>query len=416
MHLLKTWILVLCLTALLSAGCNELPVDVSNPPGNDPEVVGGAESVGAANTQFGFNLFHEVRKTEQQANVFLSPFSVSVALAMTRNGAAAETERALTDTLQLQAVDPETINAGYGELRQALAVSDPDVTLAVANSLWARQGVSFEPDFLQQNTDFFGAEISTLDFNDPSASETINQWTRDATHGKIEKIVDDAIDPATVLFLINAIYFKALWQREFDPARTHDGTFYLANGAEKQVPMMRQQHAFPYYRGEGFQAVRLAYSDGQISFYIFLPDPDSDLTAFLGTLDAVSWEQWIPQFHAEEVEVVMPKFRVAYEKMLNDPLKALGMAVAFDSERADFSPMSPITASGQNLYIQEVVHKTFIDVTEAGTEAAGATSIGIGVTSLPPPPTPFHVDRPFFFAIHDDATRTLLFMGSVVNP
>ena len=377
----------------------------------EPEIGSFDDSVVTANTQFGFKLFDEIRKTEQDKNIFISPLSVSLALAMTLNGAAGETEQAMTNTLQLQGLDSEAINVGYAGLRQTLLTSDPKVTLTIANSLWARQGMSFKQDFLQRNIRFFGAEISTLDFNDPSASKTINQWVDTNTNGKIQKIVDDIINPNAVLFLINAIYFKGTWQREFDPSRTQEDPFHLTNGDVKQVPMMRQQHRYPYYRGENFQAISLAYGDGEMSMYIFLPDRESNLNNFLRDLNAERWEHWMSQFHGQDVSLVMPKFKLEYGRTLNDALKVLGMDIAFQGDLANFSRMASAP-----LYIENVLHKTFVEVNEEGTEAAAATSIGISITSVPPPPIPFTIDRPFFLAIRDNQTKTVLFMGVVVDP
>ena len=410
----KTFLGLFCSVLLLCVGCDEFRPDMFDKKEAKPEIGPVDGSVVTANTKLGFSLFNEIRKTEQDKNIFISPFSISVALAMTLNGAAGETKQAMTNTLQLHGLDSESINTGYAGLRQTLLTSDPKVTLTIANSLWARQGFSFKPDFLQRNTQFFGAEISTLDFDNSSASKTINQWVDINTNGKIQKIVGDQIDPITVLFLINAIYFKGTWQKEFDPSKTREGPFHLANGDEKQVPMMRQQRWYPYYREENFQAISLAYGDGQMSMYIFLPDRESDLNIFLENLNAESWENWMSQFHEQDVSLVMPKFKLEYGKTLNDPLKALGMDVAFDPELADFSRMASLEFG--NLYIEKVVHKTFVEVNEEGTEAAAATSVEVGVKSVPPPPISFSVDRPFFFAIRDNETKTVLFMGIVVEP
>ena len=401
-----------CSVLLLFAGCDEFGADMFEKKEAEIGPIDGR--VVTANTKFGFNLFNEIRKTEQDKNIFISPFSISIALAMTLNGASGETQQAMTDTLQLQGLNSESINVGYAGLRQTLLTSDPKVTLAIANSLWARQGFSFKPDFLQRNTQFFGAEISTLDFDDPSASKTINQWVDTNTNGKIQKIVSDHIDPLTVLFLINAIYFKGPWQEEFDPSKTQESPFYLANGDEKQVPMMKQQLRHPYYQGENFQAISLAYGDGQMRMYIFLPDRESDLNAFFENLNFERWEDWMSQFHSQDVSLVMPKFKLEYSKTLNDTLKALGMETAFDANLADFSRMA--SSEFGNLYIEKVVHKTFVEVNEEGTEAAAATSVQVGVTSLPPPPISFIVDRPFFFAIRDNETKMVLFMGVLMEP
>jgi len=395
------------------AGCNEFGSTLRDEIQDDLAVDTVNTSLVTANTNFGFNLFNEIRKAEQNQNIFISPFSVSVALVITLNGASGETEQAMTRTLQLQGLGAESINTGYAQLRQALQALNPKGTLTIANSLWARQGVLFKQDFLQRNTQFFGAEISTLDFNDPSASKTINQWVDTNTNGKIKKIVDDKIDPLTVLFLINAIYFKGTWQTEFDSSHTRDGTFHLATGGEKEVPMMARLGGYPYYENyeENFQAISLPYGDGKISMYIFLPARGSDFNTFLEHLNAENWENWMSQFHEQRVSVVIPKFKLEYEKTLNNPLQALGMEIAFGG-RADFSRMSPLGIS-PGLYIREVVHKIVVEVNEEGTEAAAVTSVGIRATSASPA---FIVDRPFFFAIRDNNTKTVLFMGIVVNP
>ncbi|MCY4552833.1 MAG: serpin family protein [Candidatus Poribacteria bacterium] len=402
----RTFLSLTCLVSLMFAGCDKMQIDAEVFPINTDVVT--------ANTQFGFNLFDDIRETEPNKNIFISPFSVSVALAMTLNGASGETEQTMTNTLHLQGLDPEPINTGYAGLRQALQTSDPKVTLALANSLWARQDVPFKQDFLQRNTQFFGAEVSTLDFTDPNTLKTINQWVSTNTNGKIPEILDE-INPDAVLFLINAIYFKGAWQTEFDPSHTRDGTFYLATGDEKQVPMMTRTGDYPYYANyeENFQAINLPYGDGRISMYVFLPYGESDLNTFLDNLNAESWENWMSQFHKEEVSLVMPKFKLEYEKMLNAPLKSLGMGIAFAPGLADFSRMADLEVLGQNLYIGDVRHKAIVEVNEEGTEAAAVTSVEMRVESAPPA---FIADRPFFFAIRDNETKTVLFMGTVVDP
>lgn len=398
------------LSLLLFAGC-----DAFNKSSIEPDMSSIDDRVVTANTEFGFNLFDEIRKTEQGKNMFISPFSISVALAMTLNGAAGETEQAMTDTLQLQGLNSESINAGYAGLHQTLLTSDPKVTLTIANSLWARQDVPFKQDFLQRNTKFFGAEISTLDFSDPSASKTINQWVDTQTRGKLKKIVSDAIDADTVLFLINAIYFKGTWQIKFDPSETRDGIFYLATGAEKQTPMMSRTGDYSYYANydANFQALSLPYGSGRTSMYIFLPGRESDLDAFLEHLNTERWEQWISEFYQEEVYLALPKFKLEYEKRLNDPLKALGMEVAFSPSRADFGRMAPLEMLDGNLYIGEVLQKAVLEVNEEGTEATAATKVEVKLESAPPV---FIVDRPFFFAIRDNQTKTVLFMGVLMEP
>lgn len=391
------------------SGCKrdpDLPNDVLLDGPIDPNIV-------EANTKFGFNLFNEILKTEQNSNVFISPFSISVAAAMALNGASGETEQGMINTLQVQNIDPEGINPGYAILQKTLQTTAPKVTLTIANSLWGNQDFSFDSDYLQRNSQFFDAEITSLDFTDPNSVNTINHWVNGKTNGKIPEIIDK-ISPDDVLFLINAIYFKGSWQTEFDPSNTRDGMFHLVDGSNKQVPMMFREDKYPFFYSKEFQAVSLPYGDGQIAMYIFLPSVDSDLNTFLESLNIENWEEWISQFSEQKVGVHIPKFKLEYKIELNQTLKNLGMEIAFNRSQADFSRMeSPDTALTGNLYISKVDHKTFVEVNEEGTEAAAVTGIGISVTSLPPQ---FTVNRPFFFAIRDNETGTILFMGTVVDP
>ena len=369
-----------------------------------PIDVPGFSSVASANTRFGFNLLHDLREQEAGPNIFISPLSISIALTMTYNGAVGETERAMAEVLEIDGLDLSTINQSNKALRDSLENPDPKVEISIANSIWARQGIEFNPEFLDRNRVFFGAEIASLDFNSPQAIATINDWVNTNTNGKIEKIIE-RIDPQTLLFLINAIYFKGNWQDEFDKAMTRPGIFYLPNGSEKQVQMMRQEGVYPYFRGERFEATSLPYGDGRLGMYIFLPNPDSNLNEFLGDLNAENWKGWISQFGNRRHDMMLPRFKLKYEVSLNDTLKALGMEIAFGGG-TDFSGIGP------SLFISEVRHKTFVEVNEEGTEAAAVTGV-IMVESIPPA---FRVDRPFFFAIYDAETQTILFMGTVTEP
>ena len=366
----------------------------------DPDV----SSVASANTRFGFKLLHDLREREPGGNIFISPLSISIALTMTYNGAVGETERAMAEVLEIDGLDLSTINNSNKVLRNSLEAPDPKVEISIANSIWYRQRIVFNPDFLERNRMFFGAEVAALDFSSPQAAGTINEWVDTNTNGKIEKIVD-RINPQTLLFLINAIYFKGNWQDEFDSSRTRQGIFHLTDGSEKRVQMMRREGEYPYFRGEHFEATSLPYGDGRMSMYIFLPNHDSNLNRFLRNLDAGNWEGWISQFQNRRHELILPRFKLEYEVRLNEALEALGMGIAFGGG-ADFSGMGP------NLFISEVRHKTFVEVNEEGTEAAAVTAV-VGVKSLPPA---FRVDRPFFFAIYDADTETILFMGTVTEP
>lgn len=404
---------IMFFSIFLIIGCFDNAVDTLTENIDKPAIAPIDSEISMANTRFGFDLFKELWKTEQNQNVFISPFSVSTALTMTLNGASGETEQAMTDTLQLQNIGNDAINNSFSQLLQQLQTSDPKVTLTIANSLWANQNFQFKQDFLQRNENYFDAEVSTLDFLDPNTLNTINQWVNTNTNGKIPEILEE-IESNAVLFLINAIYFKGVWQTEFDPAKTQDGDFYLTDGSTKQVPMMNRQGMYPIYYGDNVAAINLPYGEGRMGMYIFLPSQKSNLNDFVGDLNAADWENWMTQFQEQDISIRIPKFKIEYgTKELNDALTSLGMGVAFDEDRADFSRMATLEKPSANLYIDKVAHKTFIEVNEEGSEAAAATSVTIGVKSLP---RMFIVNKPFFFAIRDNETQTVLFMGVVVDP
>jgi serine protease inhibitor len=370
-------------------------------------------NLAAASNAFGFDLFQQLKRQETNKNVFFSPLSVTVALAMTYNGAAGETKKAMARALKIEGMDHSELNRASAELLKALKSSDPKIELAIANSLWARGGMRFNEEFLARNRQFYGAEISTLDFNSPQSVATINRWVSESTKGKIGKIID-RIDPQQVMFLINAVYFKGQWQKRFEKSLTEDQPFYMPGGQQKQVPMMAQSGAYLYFRGDKFQALNLPYGNGGVSLYLFLPDKGSSLDEFLKGLSYQKWEEWINRFHNAPGDVKLPRFKLDYEKTLNDQLKALGMGVAFSAREADFSGIR----AEKDLFISEVKHKAIVEVNEEGTEAAAATSVGVSVTSVQEPRERFNfiADRPFLMAIRDSQTGAILFMGAVMEP
>lgn len=370
-----------------------------------------------ANIEFGFKLFSEVAKQNPRQNIFISPASVAMALAMVYNGARDETQQAMMNALEIRGMSLDEVNRANAALRTALTNLDPKVQLVIANSLWARQGIAFEPEFLQRNQDFYQAEVTELDFNDPRAAAIINGWVSKQTKGKINQIIQ-RINPLATLFLLNAIYFKGYWTVPFDKTKTREDTFTTLDGRQKKHPMMAQSGKFDYCRGQGFQAVSLPYGGGGVSMYVFLPDQNSNLIEFQQRLTAKEWAKMTTQFNRTEGRIVLPRFKIEYETDLNNALNALGMGVAFDQARADFSgicarPPTP------NIYLDRVKHKTFVEVNEEGTEAAAVTSIGMAAAGLllsPPKPFTMIVDRPFFCAIRENKTGTVLFMGSITDP
>jgi len=365
----------------------------------------------AANTKFGFKLFSEILQQESSKNIFVSPASVAIALAMTYNGASGETQQAMAKALELQEITLQEVNSGNAAISAGLTNTDSKVELTIANSLWAKQEYPIKQDFLQRSQKFYKAKVTNLDFSDRAAPTIINNWVNQSTRGKITQIID-SINPNDVLFLINAIYFKGKWRTEFDKNQTADYPFYLPAGGQKQHPMMSQTGEYRYYENEKFQAISLPYGeDGKLSLYIFLPNQNTSLSDFYQGLNTENWEKWMTLFRNREGLIRLPRFKMEYDLTLNQTLKALGMEIAFRDE-ANFSGI------GDNLLISEVKHKTFVEVNEEGTEAAAATSVAIAVTAVIPAQEPFQmiVNRPFFCAIRDNQTGTVLFMGSIVEP
>ena len=358
--------------------------------------------------QFGFQLLKQLKEEDAGENIFISPLSISIALAMTVNGAEDETKQAMLEALHQQDVTVADINASFQALMNIIQYSDPSVELSIANSLWAREDKSFFEQFTTANETYYDAKVTSLDFQDPSASKIINDWVKGETRGKIEDIVDEQIDPRTVLFLINAIYFQGDWTEPFDENRTIEKPFYSANGTENDVAMMRNDGEFEYFENDLFQAIRLPYGEGQMVMDVYLPH--EDVPSFLEQLSDNQWQEWAGNFQAKQGYLEMPRFTLEYEKSLVDVLKTLGMEIAFDENMANFGNMAEIPP---NLYISEVLHKSFIEVNEKGTEAAAATSVEVRTESAPMYDFQMEVNRPFVYAIHDTKTEAVMFIGTV---
>ncbi len=385
-----------------------LTVQYADPKAIDPQLF-------KANQQFSFKLFQAI-ESEPTENVFISPTSVALALSMAYNGADGTTRSAMNQALQLNGMSLDSLNQSNAVLKAVLENADPAVQLNIANSLWARQGMPFNPDFLKRNQDFYRAEVATLDFDQPESVGRINNWVKDKTQGKIPQIVD-RLKPDDVMYLINAVYFKGDWSVPFDKSATKAQSFTLASGKTQSVPMMTRRDRLSYYATPQFQAVSLPYGKGRWSMYLFLPRPNSNLTAFNKTLTAANWQTWMQGFQMKDGLVQLPKFKSEYETELKTALTKLGMGVAFDRAKANFSQLWPSNAQLPAV-IDQVKHKTFVEVNESGTEAAAVTSIAIAVTSAQIPTQPFEMilDRPFFTAIQDNETGTILFMGAIQNP
>jgi len=368
------------------------------------------ELIEADNT-FAFKLFKEINEQQGDENIFVSPLSVAMALGMTYNGAAGSTQQAMQEVLELQGMDLQEVNESYRSLINLLQDLDQQVEFTLANSIWYRNTMTFEQDFIDLNRDYFDAEVTPIDFSAPSASQTINGWVDEKTNGRIPEIVPQTIPDYIVMYLINAIYFKADWTYQFDKSRTSDAPFRLIDGSEVTVDMMAHGAEIPvrYLWNEDLMGVELSYGGNAYVMTILLPYELGNINDLLDSLTEENWSGWLDQLYGGEMHVRLPKFTLEYELKMNDVLTAMGMGVAFSPAAADFTRMY---APG-GLYIDEVKHKTFVKVDEEGTEAAAATSVGIGLTSAP---MEFVVDRPFVFVLREKLSGTILFMGKVVDP
>ena len=395
---------------LMGAGCKK--TDISKP---DAEVLNAfdADMVEKSN-DFGFNLYKNLALENE--NMMISPVSVSLAMEMAYNGAAGATREAMAKALNIQGIDVEQLNKNNRALIYFLTTAAPEVNLNIANSIWMVEDFKFSEVFLETVQDSYQAEAKKLDFTDPKSAEVINKWVKDQTQGTIDQIVTPPIDPETIMFLINAVYFKGAWTSPFEKELTTDQPFKLADGQTVTVPTMYQSGSFDYLKSADFQALRLPYGeDQQIEMMLFLPNEGVSLEEFQKQLNGDNWSKWISLFEQKEGSLMLPKFTMAYEKSLNQPLTELGMGIAFEAGKADFSGLAEDGTAG-NIYISEVKHKTFIEVDEVGTEAAAVTSVEVGVTSMPAYDFELNFDRPFFYAIQDSESGAIIFIGAVFDP
>lgn len=374
----------------------------------------------ASANRFGLKLFHQLNEaSEADANLFISPMSISYALAMALTGADGTTRDAIALTMELAGMSQEDIDASNKQLMAYLSAADSTVIFEIANSIWYRSGLPVQEQFITTNRTYFDATVRGLDFNSADAADIINSWVAQSTRNKISKIVSPPIDGQMVMFLINAIYFKGSWSNKFVKAATRDYPFHLIDGATDTCRMMMAKRDYGYFENESFQAIRLPYGDSAFSMLVFLPHDTAGVDALITDLDDDAWSQWRKNFYTTKVEFGLPRFTFEYSVTLNDILKNMGMAIAFEPRGADFSRMVDLDKMhGENVYISDVKHKTFLRVDEEGSEAAAVTSIGVMATSAAMPrPTPVMiVDHPFLFAIEETTTGSLIFVGKVMKP
>lgn len=359
---------------------------------------------------FAYDFFRDMAVYQDTGNLFVSPLSVSLALGMTLNGTAGETRTAMEQTLDLQGMTTDEINQSYQSLIQLLTSLDPTVTFEIANSIWTRLGFPVKQTFYDVNQNYFNSEVRELNFAHDWAADTINGWVARKTHDRIDEIVEKPFDPMTIMFLINAIYFYGDWTYQFDVEGTRDGLFNLDDGTTEPCRMMAQKVSVPYLVTDDFRMVTLPYGDGYFNMAIILPKDDAgDVNDLIADFTQDTFDSWLSDLSSTEIDLLMPKFTLEWGSSLKDVLKAMGMEIAFTGA-ADFSELT----DSADLYISDVLQKTFVKVDEEGTEAAAVTVVEIRVVSVNP--NMMHVNHPFVCVIYDNHTGSILFIGRIMNP
>lgn len=401
--------IVLLAVSITFISCSDNP---SNPIVDPPRQLSVLEKqlVNSAD-DFSFKLFQKIYDTEPGANLFVSPLSISMALGMAMNGADGTTYDVMRSTLALDPFTRQQANETYQSLMALLSSIDPKVTMNIANSIWYNKDYTFQTDFIETNKKYFNAVVNAMNFGDPATVAVINNWVKTATKEKIDKIVEQ-ISAETIMYLINAVYFKGTWKYKFDQNKTKDDFFTTQAGKRVAIKMMEQESDLSTFSNELFTAVDLPYGSSAFSMTLFLPNYGKNLQEVVSFLTRENFDSVIGQLPSSKKKLFLPRFKLEYKINLNDVLKALGMDIAFDPDKANFKKL--YDGGMGNAYISSVDHKTYVDVNEEGTEAAAVTSVTIGVTSIGGNDIRF--DRPFLFLIREKNSGAIIFIGSLNDP
>jgi serine protease inhibitor len=367
-----------------------------------------SKELGKAQNDLGLRLFDSLVQEQPDNSVLISPTSIGLALALVYNGAAGETERQMAATLALKGIALQEVNQAAARLMAELQNVPGGVQLALANSLWLRHSAGLHPAFVERAQAAYQAELRNVDFGRAAAvAAQINEWTAGQTRQKIRNLVSEqALDPATLFVLVNALYFKGAWTTPFDPTRTRPALFRAATGERQETPRMGRSGEFDYLETAAFQAVSLPYSDGRFRMLVSLPRPGTSPGRLPQLLQAHGWPNRL-RLRKSDGFLALPRFKIEYGAELSSHLATLGMGAAF-SRNADFSAMT-----AEQVWIQMVQHKTFLEVNEEGSEAAAATAVSIVAAAMFSDRFEMIVDRPFFCAIQDNNTGALLFVGQI---
>jgi serine protease inhibitor len=365
-----------------------------------------------ANKDFAFEVFNTVATDEKDKNVFISPISLTFALSMVYNGAMGETAENFAETMNISGVEFDKLNDSMLYLKYRLTKTK-DSKIAIANSLWGNERVKFKDKFINDMNKYYKAEITSLDFTNPSSVKQINKWVSDKTNKMIDKIIEKT-SPDDILYLMNAIYFKGNWKEEFDKDDTYQRDFNKPDGTISKVDMMHKYETDTMYTDKGkYKAARLSYGENErIGITFILPKGNNTVSNLLGELNGEKYQEIVNSMYEAELETLaIPKFKMKYKRELIPDLEKIGMTLPF-SDKANFMGLADIS----NLIISEVFQKAIIDLNEKGTEAAAVTSIQVKETAAMSDPLNFIADRPFVFILDDTETDTILFMGVLSNP
>jgi len=374
------------------------------------------KSVINAQNDFAMDLFRQINKEKADSNIFISPISVEFALTMTMNGADGGTFSEMSEVLDYGEADLKTINSSCNTLIKELeSLTSDSITLNLANSIWYKNSYTLQDTFKSLNQDYFQAKIEGLDFTKQKHSlNRINGWVADKTEGKIKKLVDN-IGPRSMMFLINAIYFKADWEYTFDKEETYEGKFNLRNGKEVSCQMMKIKQEYSYYSNDKVQAIDIPYANNNYTMTVILPNAQTDVNFFTENFTRNQYETILNKFEKDSVNLFFPKLKLDYSIELKKALKALGMKNPFEPGKANFSKMFKEIKEG--LYISKVKQKSYLNVDETGTEATAATVVEIKYTGTGGNDEIYmRLDQPFLFFIREKRTGTILFSGKIMDP
>ncbi|MFW9917437.1 MAG: serpin family protein [Candidatus Thorarchaeota archaeon] len=367
------------------------------------------------NNAFAMDLYQRLRASD--GNIFLSPYSISTALAMTYGGARGNTEKEMAKTLRFS-LDQENLHPAFALLESRFNKLQEvgNIKLSVANALWPQQDYKFLDEYLSLIKTHYGVSITPVDYKRArkTARKMINRWVEDKTQDKIKDLVKPGIlDTLTRLVLVNAIYFKGNWENQFKAEKTKDSPFYISSKKSVQAPMMTQKEKFGYADIGSFEMLKLPYVGNEMSMIVLLPKEVDGLKQLEASLSAENLKRWKGRLSKREALVFLPKFQMTSMFRLDKTLVSMGMADAFSDSKANFAGMD---GRPDWLYIGAVIHKAFVDVNEEGTEAAAATAVVMKARRMPAPPPVFRADHPFIFLIQENQNGSILFMGRVTDP